>query len=81
MRSPMPRSRVHGPRRILAELRRVRIKTDRALAHRALSEDEQRWARRLADALDRLVTEGEAVLPGGADPREARRVRKRPLIE
>ena len=71
-------SRLHGPRRVLKELRRLRIKTQRAGEFRAATDDDQRWCRQVNDALDALIGTGEAVLSGGEDPRDRRRVRKRP---
>jgi len=72
-------SRIHGPRRVLKELRRLLIKTHRAGEFRAATEDDQRWCRQVATALDGLVTNGDQVLSGGEDPRDRRRVRKRPV--
>lgn len=72
-----PRSRVHGPRRVLKELYRVRLKILRALEYRDLSDDEQRWSRDVDASLERLTRTGELVLPGLEDPRDRRRVRKR----
>ncbi|HVL65712.1 MAG TPA: hypothetical protein VM364_00490 [Vicinamibacterales bacterium] len=74
---PRPRSRIHGCRRILSELRRLLGKTRRAAEYRAHSDVEQRWTARVGDALDQLIREGDLVLPGGDDPRDRRRVRKR----
>ncbi len=71
-------TRVHGPRRVLKELRRLIIKNHRALEHRATTAEERTWCQRVHDALDRLIVEGDAVLPGLPDPRDYRRVRKRP---
>ena len=73
-----PRTRIHGPRRVLKELYRLRIKLRRALELRELSEDEQRWGRDVDASLERLTRVGEQVLPGMPDPRDRRRVRKRP---
>lgn len=71
-------SRLHGPRRVLKELRRLLIKTHRAGEFRAATEDDQRWCRRVSTALDELIVTGDQVLSGGEDPRDRRRVRKRP---
>jgi hypothetical protein len=72
---PRTRSRIHGPRRILQELRRLRTKTARALTYLHVTEDAQRWTGRTYDVLDRLIQEGELVLPGLEGP--DRTVRKR----
>ncbi len=72
------RSRIHGPRRVLKELYRVRLKMLRALQLRELSDDEQRWGHDVDASLERLTRTGEQVLPGMPDPRDRRRVRKRP---
>jgi len=74
---PRPRSRVQGPRRVLQELRRLRMKTARALAYRRLTVEEELWSARVYDALDRVIQEGDQVLPGHDAP--DRKVRKRPL--
>lgn len=74
---PRPRSRIHGPRRVLQELRRLQGKLARAAAYRATTDDERRWTARVGDLLEALISEGDQVLPGGVDPRDARRVRKR----
>lgn len=82
-------SRLKGPQKILTQLRvlkdrayRIRVRNDRAV-HRATSPDEAHWCARVGDrldeytgALDRLIREGEAVLPPSRDPRDHRRVRK-----
>ena len=74
---PAPlRSRVHGARHVLGELRRLRYKLE--LAHGlAVTPDEQRWCGSTADKLDAAIRAGDAVLGGFADPRPARRARKR----
>ena len=70
------RSRVHGARHVLAELRRLRVKVE--LAHGlAVTDEEQRWCLSTADKLDSAILAGEAVLPGCADPRPWRKARKR----
>jgi hypothetical protein len=68
-------SRIHGPRKVLGELVRLRGKVERAYL-RASSVDERAWCRSVADALDPLIRIGPAVVTGGVDPRPARRVRK-----
>lgn len=73
-------SRLHRPAVVLRELRRLRIKIERSYA-RAEVLEERAWCRSVADALDRLITAGDAVLPPFHDPRPARRVRKRPRQE
>jgi hypothetical protein len=72
---PRPRSRIHGPRRVLQELRRIRVKTGRALEHRKLTDEESCWLRRVYDTLDNEIVLGESVLPG--HDRIDRKVRKR----
>lgn len=76
--APRLQSRIHGPRRILRELRRVLVKNDRAAAYRASTDVERRWCGRVGDALERLIAEGDLELPGGEDPRDRCRARKRP---
>lgn len=73
-------SRVQGPRRVLKELRRLLIKTTRARLARAVTDAEVTWCNRTIDRLTALIEEGDQVLPGGEDPRDRRRARKRPLI-
>ena len=77
MRTAPVRTRVHGPRRILQELRRLIIKNHRSLRVRCQTDEEMRWSSRVNEALDRLIHEGDEVLPGLPDPRDRRRVRKR----
>lgn len=76
--APRPRSRIHGHRRVLAELRRVVAKAKRAGEYRARTDVERTWSARVVDALEQLIREGDQVLPGGEDPRDRARVRKRP---
>jgi hypothetical protein len=71
-------SRIHGPRRVLNELVRLRIKIRRAADGRAELPADLRWCHRVWDALNDLIDEGTDVLSGGTDPRDARRVRKNP---
>jgi hypothetical protein len=73
------RSRVHGPRRVLKELRRIILKNARAQEYRELTDDDKRWCSHVHEALERLTREGDQVLSGGEDPRDRRRVRKRPV--
>lgn len=75
--APRLQSRIHGPRRVLAELRRLQVKNARAAAYRAATAADQRWCARVGDLLEQLVTEGAQVLSGSDDPRERRRARKR----
>ncbi len=70
-------SRVHGPQRVLKELRRLLIKTRRAQIARAVTPVEITYLGRVFDTLDGLVREGDDVLPLVEDPRDRRRVRKR----
>jgi len=70
-------SRIHGVRRINAELRRLLIKAVRAGEHRELRDDDRIWLRRVIDRLQPLIEEGDQVLSGLPDPRDRRRVRKR----
>ena len=73
---PAPsRSRIHRARHLLGELRRLRLKVERAY-RLAKVPDEQQWCRSTADKLDSAILSGEAVLGGFADPREAGRVTK-----
>lgn len=74
----VPASRIQGPRKVLKELRRLLIKTARARIGRAVTADEITWCNRVFDRLQSCVDEGDRVLPGGEDPRDRRRVRKRP---
>jgi hypothetical protein len=71
-------SRIHRPAVVLRELRRLRIKVERCQL-RAETIEERAWSRSVADALDKLILAGDAVLPAFLDPRPARRARKRPL--
>lgn len=74
---PAPlRSRVHRARHVLGELRRLRLKLQLAYT-RAATDEERHWVRATADALDLAIVAGEAVLDGFADPRPARKARKR----
>ncbi len=73
-------SRIHRPAVVLRELRRLRIKVERCYT-RAESIEERAWCRAVADALDKQIVAGDAVLPPFRDPRPARRVRKRPRQE
>jgi SOS response regulatory protein OraA/RecX len=75
---PRIRSRVHGSRRIVQELRRLLIKTHRCAMGRVLTDDEQKWCMRVTEFLDRLITEGDLVVAGLPDPRDAQRARKSP---
>ena len=68
-------SRIPGPRKLLQQLRRIRARAVRT-TKRPLPPDEQRWLASVADAIDRLEVAGEAVLSGGANPRDWRRVSK-----
>lgn len=70
--------RVHGPRRVLRELRWILIKNARSIRHRATTDEERTWSARVQAALEQLVAEGDAVLPGLPDPRDMRRARKAP---
>lgn len=72
------RPRVHGPRRVLLELRRLLIKNNRSLRFRAETPEARMWSARVRDLLAQLIAEGDVVLPGATYPRDARRVRKRP---
>lgn len=71
-------SRIKGPRRILKQLRALIIRNARSANYRAVTEEERRWSGRVDEALRQLIDEGDAVLPGHEDPRDRRRVRKRP---
>jgi hypothetical protein len=59
-------------------LRWLQEKNRLAGEYRAATADDQRWCRHVADALALLIEAGEHVLSGGDDPRDRRRVRKRP---
>ena len=72
-------SRVHSAVHVLDELRRLRVKVQRAYEVRDLSDVEQRWCLRAADALDAVIADGTANLPPNRDPRPSRRARKRPV--
>jgi hypothetical protein len=72
------RTRVHGPRRLQQELRRLVIKTHRCQVGRELTDDERIWTGKLFDLLKRLIDEGDEVIASGPDPRDRRRARKRP---
>jgi hypothetical protein len=76
--SPRLPSRVKGSHSILKRLRAVVIANARTLVGRELDEDAQRWHHRVSEFVTRLVDEGDRVLPPCRDPRDCRRVRKRP---
>lgn len=76
--SPRLPSRVKGSHAIMKRLRGVVIANARTLIGRDLDENAQRWHARVSEFLTRLVDEGELVLPPCRDPRDRRRVRKRP---
>jgi len=71
-------SRIHRAGHVLRELRRLRGKVERAY-DRAETVAEKAWCRQTADALDRVINTGDAVLPPFLDPRPARKARKRPV--
>jgi hypothetical protein len=71
------RRRIQRPARLLKSLRLLRIRAERMSA-RAESIEEKSWCRSLIDALDALIQTGDAALPPLNDPRDVRRVRKRP---
>ena len=70
-------SRIHGPRHVLSELRRLRAKIEKAYLVRAGTPGETTWCLSAADKLDAVIVAGEAILPGIGDPRPSRRARKR----
>jgi hypothetical protein len=74
---PRLRSRIHGSRRVLNELRRLHLKVAAAGVYRAVTDEERLWCSRVGDALEVLIREGDAVLPASMDPRPGRTVRKR----
>jgi hypothetical protein len=84
-------SRIKGPQKILKQLRtlkdrawQVRVRNDRAVLRVGDQPDAAQWCARVGDGidravlptLDRLIAEGDAVLPHNRDPRDQRRVRK-----
>ena len=71
------RTRVHGPRRILQELRRLLTKNRGSLEIRTETDEERKWSAPVHDALGRLIEEGDQVLPILPDRRDHWRVRKR----
>lgn len=73
-----PPSRVKGSQAIVKRLRGVVIANAKTLLHRDLDENAQKWHGRVNEFVSRLIDEGEQVLPAFRDPRDARRVRKRP---
>lgn len=77
---PSPRlpSRIRGSHAVLKRLRAVVIANARALVGRELDEHAQTWHARVNEFLSRLIDEGDLVLPPCRDPRDRRRVRKRP---
>jgi len=78
---PKPsRSRIHKARHLVGECRRLRVKVELA-SQLARTDDELRWCHAAADALDRLILAGDAVLHGFADPRPLRKARKRSLFD
>lgn len=72
------RRRIRRPVTLLKSLRLLRIRVERA-SERAETIEEKAWCRSLADALDRQITAGDAVLPPSLDPRPGRIARKRRL--
>ena len=74
-------SRIHGCRRILAELVRLSGKVEKAATGRLMSDVELQWLGNAADALDRLIAAGNSVLPGYPDPTTHRKARKRPGLD
>lgn len=71
-------SRIKGSHAILKRLRGVVIANARTLVGRELDPDAQKWHHRVHEFVDRLIQEGDQVLPACRDPREVRRARKRP---
>jgi RNA polymerase sigma-70 factor (ECF subfamily) len=73
-------SRIHGPRRLLSELRRLRAKTDRAAAHRAATPEERTLAcaRRGCDRSARLRGGGRTARLSGLARPPAREKTSRP---
>jgi hypothetical protein len=78
---PAPlRSRIHRARHVLGELRRLRVKVERAHGI-AGTDDERHWCRSAADKLDAVIAAGEALFGGATDPRRmTHRARKRPTL-
>lgn len=66
-----------GPHVVLRQLRRLVVRNAKTLQGRKLTDNERRWCTRAQDTLERLVQEGDQVLPVRSDPRHERRVRKR----
>lgn len=63
---------------MLRDLRRLLARNALAAQQRAVTAEERAWSARVQESLQPLVNEGLQVLPGGDDPRDWRRVRKRP---
>ncbi len=74
--SPRLPSRVKGSHAVLKRLRAIVIANARTLVGRELDADAQKWHHRVNEFVQRLVDEGDLVLPPTRDPR--RYVRKRP---
>lgn len=78
----LPRaSRVHSPRVVLGELRRLQLKADRAAIERARTNAERDWCHQVADALERLIASGAGVVVDRGDPRRLVRKRQSRLFE
>jgi hypothetical protein len=75
---PRAPSRIHRAGHVLRELRRLRLKVERAY-DRAQTIEEKAWCRQTADVLDRVIDQGATQLPPFQDPRPARKARKRPV--
>jgi len=71
-------SRIKGSQAILKRLRAVMIANARTLVGRELDEHAQTWHQRVSESVDRLIAEGDLVLPAFRDPRDQRLARKRP---
>jgi hypothetical protein len=77
-RPPKAPSRIHRAGHVLGELRRLRLKVERAYS-RAVTIEEKAWCRQAADGLDQIIASGAATLPPFLDPRPGRKARKRPV--
>ena len=70
-------SRIHGSRKVLGELFRLKEKAQRALQQRATTLEEKAWLVTVIDDLTALIKSGGKALPARLDATERRTARKR----
>lgn len=68
-------SRVHGTRKVLEELHRLKTKAERAALQRARTDAERAWLVQVVDLVGQLIGIGSR-LPLPMDPRSWKRARK-----